>query len=84
MTTINILQVGIEEITLVFKASVGEKEPQDKIEIDGHPPIVSKIPGGINGDVAACAITTNATRQVINATPGLKTMADLPVVSWFE
>jgi 4-hydroxy-tetrahydrodipicolinate reductase len=73
-----------EKITLVFRASIGETEPQDKIQIDGQPPIVSTIPGGINGDVATCAITINAIKQVIRAAPGLKTMADLPVVSWFE
>ena len=74
---------GKEKVVLVFRASVGETEPVDKIEIDGHPPIVSTIPGGIHGDIATCAITINAMRQVIHATPGLKTMADLPVVSWF-
>ena len=74
---------GKAKVTLVFRASVGETEPEDRIEIVGHPPIISTIPGGVNGDVATCAITVNAIRQVINTTPGLKTMADLPVVSWF-
>jgi len=74
---------GEEKITLLFKASVGEKNPCDKIEIQGRPPIVSIIPGGVNGDIATCAITINAVRHILNVPPGLKTMADLPVVSCF-
>jgi outer membrane protein assembly factor BamB len=40
--------------------------------------------GRINGDVATCAITINAVKQIISAAPGLKTMADIPLISYFE
>lgn len=74
---------GEEKITMIFKASVGEPHPEDTVEIKGEPNIVSTIPGGVNGDVATCAITINAVRQALRATPGLKTMVDVPVVSYF-
>ncbi len=76
--------VGNEEkITLFFKASVGEPESMDRVKIEGSPNIVSEIPGGINGDVATCAITINAIKQILRAEPGLRTMTDVPVVSYF-
>jgi 4-hydroxy-tetrahydrodipicolinate reductase len=72
-----------EKITLIFRASVGEPEPQDTIEIKGTPNIRSTIEGGLHGDVATCAITINALKQVIHAKPGLRTMVDIPMLSFF-
>jgi 4-hydroxy-tetrahydrodipicolinate reductase len=72
---------GEEKIRLVFQAAVGEPESYDEIRITGVPEIHSKIIGGVNGDVATCAITLNAIRSVLKAEPGLRTMADVPMVS---
>lgn len=66
-----------EVITLQFRAAVGEQESYDRIEIKGVPDIVSTIAGGINGDIATCAITINAVRSVIKSNPGLRTMVDM-------
>ena len=63
---------------------MGEKESFDTIEITGIPTIRSSIPGGINGDTATCAITINAIRSIVKATPGLKTMLDIPVLGYFQ
>jgi 4-hydroxy-tetrahydrodipicolinate reductase len=77
--------VGNEDkIILVFRASVGEPNPYDSIEIKGTPTIKSTIEGGLNGDVATCAITINALKQIIKTQPGLRTMADIPMVSFFS
>ena len=77
--------VGNEDkIILVFRASVGEPNPQDSIEIKGIPTIKSIIEGGVNGDVATCAITINALKQIIKTQPGLRTMADISMVSFFS
>lgn len=73
-----------EKITLVFRASVGEPDPEDSIEIQGNPHIKSIIQGGLNGDVATCAITINAVKQILTAQPGLRTMVDIPVVSFSQ
>lgn len=65
-------------IELHFRAAVGEPESHDTIEIDGEPSFASTIPGGVNGDVATCAITLNALHSILRAQPGLNTMLDLP------
>ena len=75
---------GRELITLEFRASVGEKNSADTVQIKGTPDITSTIPGGVNGDIATCAITVNAVKSIVNAAPGLRTMADMPIVSFFQ
>jgi len=75
--------VGAQErIRLDFRACVGEPEPQDTIIIEGEPGLRISIPGGIHGDVATCAILTNAIRSVLAAPPGLHTVLDLPPITW--
>jgi hypothetical protein len=77
--------VGRDEvITLTFRAAVGEPESYEEIRIEGDPPFSSRIAGGINGDIATCAVTLNVVRSILAVAPGLKTMADLPVPSWFQ
>jgi hypothetical protein len=75
---------GVERITLDFKAWIGEPNPHDTIRIKGSPDIESTIKGGLNGDAATCAITVNATKQVLRAAPGLYTMATLSPVTFFQ
>ena len=72
---------GEEKITLFFRAAIGEKNPRDTIEIKGIPEITSTIAGGINGDVATCAIIVNAIKSIIDTSPGLKTMTDISLIS---
>ncbi len=71
-----------EVIRLYFRAAVGEPRSFDRIEIKGRPDVVSEIDGGVNGDVATCAIVLNAVRSVVAAAPGLKTMLDVPAVAY--
>jgi 4-hydroxy-tetrahydrodipicolinate reductase len=70
-----------EVITLQFRAAVGEPVSYDRIIIEGEPHVDSTIAGGVNGDIATCAVTLNAVRSVLAASPGLKTMCDIPPVS---
>jgi 4-hydroxy-tetrahydrodipicolinate reductase len=42
-----------------------------------------KIAGGIHGDVATASIVVNSIPKVITAPPGLHTMRDLPLPSFF-
>ena len=74
---------GEEKIRLEFRACLGEAEVQDTIILEGTPPLLFTAPEGVNGDVATCAILTNSIPVVVAAPPGLRTMADLPLVSWF-
>jgi 4-hydroxy-tetrahydrodipicolinate reductase len=76
-------KAGEELITLTFRAAVGEPESYEEIRIEGEPAFRSCIAGGVNGDIATCAVTLNAVRSILAVGPGLKTMADLPTPSWF-
>ncbi|MHC4582125.1 MAG: NAD(P)H-dependent amine dehydrogenase family protein, partial [Planctomycetota bacterium] len=77
--------VGDEEIiTLNFRAAVGEPESYDRVRIEGEPVIDSRIAGGVNGDIATCAITLNTVRSVLEADPGLKTMAQIPPIGFIK
>jgi 4-hydroxy-tetrahydrodipicolinate reductase len=73
-----------EVITLNFRAAVGEPESYDQVHIDGEPKIKSSIAGGVNGDIATCAITLNAVRSILQVSPGLKTMAQIPPIAYFK
>jgi 4-hydroxy-tetrahydrodipicolinate reductase len=72
-----------EKIKLLFRATIGEKSPRDRIVLDSVPPIDMTIKNGVNGDIATCAITINAIPIVINAKSGLRTMADVEPISCF-
>jgi len=73
-----------EVITLNFRATVGEPESYDQVHIDGEPGIKSRISGGVNGDIATCAITLNAVRSILQTSPGLKTMGQIPPIAFFN
>ncbi len=72
---------GEERIRLSFQATVGEAEQYDEIEIYGTPHIRSRILGGVHGDVATSSIILNACKAILKATPGLRTMADMPMIT---
>jgi len=77
--------VGSEEvITLIFRATIGEPEPRDRVLIQGTPSIDMAIEEGVNGDTATCAIIVNAIPVVIQAPAGLRTMADINPISFFR
>ncbi len=65
-------------ITMDFKAYIGATEEFDSVSIKGVPPINNKITPCVHGDHGTIAMTTNMIPHVINAEPGLKTMAELP------
>ena len=70
-------------IELVFRAAVGEPESYERILMRGTPDLDMRISGGINGDIATAAIVVNAIPTVIAARPGLRTMADMELISYF-
>ncbi len=72
---------GEEVITLYFEAAVGAAESRERILIEGTPNIDLTIKNGVNGDVATCAILANAIPVVVDAAPGLRTMADVRAIA---
>jgi 4-hydroxy-tetrahydrodipicolinate reductase len=70
-------------IRLYMEAYLGAPESYDAIDIEGVPPLSVRIPGGIHGDIATAAIVVNTIPGVLAAEPGLHTMRDLPLPSFF-
>lgn len=68
---------------LEFQAAIGQSQPHDRIVIDGDPRLDVQIPGAVHGDTATCAIAVNAIPRVLAATPGLHTMATIPMPGHF-
>src|SRR5476651_668171 len=71
-------------IRLHMEAYLGAPESYDSVEIEGSPKISSKITGGIHGDVATASIVVNSIPKVLQAAPGLHTMRDLALPSFFS
>ncbi len=69
--------------TLIMEAYLGAPESYDAVTIEGNPRLYSKLEGGIQGDVATASIVTNTIPKVISAPPGLRTMRDIPIPSWY-
>jgi 4-hydroxy-tetrahydrodipicolinate reductase len=76
--------VGDEaKILLQLDAYLGAPESFDSVLIDGSPRIYSKVQGGIHGDIATASMTVNSIPHVITAAPGLRTMRDMPLPSFY-
>ena len=74
---------GKPVITLHMEAYLGAPDSYDAVEIVGSPPIRSKIAGGVHGDVATASIVVNSLPKILEAPPGLHTMRDMPIPSFF-
>jgi 2,4-diaminopentanoate dehydrogenase len=74
---------GKAAIRLHLEAYLGALESYDSVEIEGSPSLSMKIAGGIHGDIATASLVVNAIPKVLAAAPGLHTMRDLPLPSFF-
>jgi 2,4-diaminopentanoate dehydrogenase len=70
-------------ITLHMEAYLGAPESYDAVEIMGSPTIRSRIDGGVHGDVATASIVVNSIPKVLEVAPGLHTMRDMPLPSFY-
>jgi 4-hydroxy-tetrahydrodipicolinate reductase len=70
-------------IRLHLEAYLGAPETYDAVEIEGVPSLMLRVPGGIHGDVATASIVVNTIPKILHAAPGLRTMRDLPLPSYF-
>ncbi len=71
-------------IRLHMEAYLGAPESYDSVDIEGSPRLSMKLTGGIHGDVATASIVVNSIPHVLKASPGLHTMRDLPLPSFFS
>ncbi len=74
---------GEAVIKLHMEAYLGSPDTYDSVDIEGSPNLSVRISGGIHGDVATASIVVNSIPRVLAATPGLHTMRDLPLPSFF-
>jgi hypothetical protein len=70
-------------VTLHLEAYLGAPETYDAVDIEGSPKLSMKFIGGIHGDIATASIVVNSIPKVLAAAPGLHTMRDLPLPSFF-
>jgi 4-hydroxy-tetrahydrodipicolinate reductase len=75
---------GKPVVTLHMEAYLGAPESYDAVTVEGSPRITQKISGGLHGDVATASITVNSIPKILRVSPGLRTMADMPIPSWFS
>jgi 4-hydroxy-tetrahydrodipicolinate reductase len=71
-------------ITLHLEAYLGAPQSYDSVEITGVPHLTAKFEGGIHGDIATASMTVNAIPKVLSAAPGLRTMRDITLPSFFS
>ena len=74
---------GQPVITLHMEAYLGAPESYDSIEIVGSPSLKSKVAGGVHGDIATASIVVNSLPKILEVSPGLHTMRDMPLPSFF-
>jgi 2,4-diaminopentanoate dehydrogenase len=74
---------GQPVIRMHFEAYLGAPESYDAVEIEGAPRLSMKLQGGIPGDIATASIVVNSIPKVLAAAPGLHTMRDMALPSFF-
>ena len=70
---------GEQIVTLDFQAYAEATPQYDEVIIEGIPRIHQRIEGGVQGDHGTIGMILNLIPIVIQESPGLKTMKDLPV-----
>jgi hypothetical protein len=70
-------------VRLHMEAYLGAPESYDAVEITGSPALKMKIAGGVHGDIATTSIVVNSLPKILEVSPGLHTMRDMPLPSFF-
>lgn len=70
-------------VTLHMEAYLGAPQSYDAVTIEGHPKLYSRVEGGFHGDVVTASITVNTIPKILAAPPGLRTMRDTSLPSYF-
>ncbi len=71
---------GKERIALEVVLAVGVEREEDRVRLEGDPPLLLVIPGGIPGDTATASILVSVARRIPSVGPGLHTVLTLPIV----
>ncbi len=68
---------GRELARLEFSAAIGQQNPRDRVVIRGEPDLEVVIPGAVHGDIGTSSVVINCLKPLIEAAPGLHTMATI-------
>jgi hypothetical protein len=74
---------GEAAIRLHMEAYLGAPESYDAVRIEGSPALAMKLAGGVHGDIATASIVVNSLAKILDVAPGLHTMRDMPLPSFF-
>jgi hypothetical protein len=74
---------GVPVITLHMEAYLGAPESFDSVEITGSPALKMMVAGGVHGDIATASIVVNSLPKILEVAPGLHTMRDMPIPSFY-
>jgi len=70
-----------ERISLQVTLAAGVEFQEDRIQLEGDPPLLLTISGGVPGDSATASILVGVARRIVGVPPGLHTVLTLPVVA---
>jgi 4-hydroxy-tetrahydrodipicolinate reductase len=74
------VQAGDEaKVVLDLTMAVGAENAGDRIDIEGDPPVHLAVAGGFHGDRSTIGCVVNAIPFIVEAPPGLQTVATLPL-----
>ncbi len=74
---------GTAVITMHMEAYLGAPESYDEVRIIGVPNLTMRVLGGVHGDIATASMVVNSIPKVLSAPPGLQTMKDLALPSFY-
>jgi 2,4-diaminopentanoate dehydrogenase len=75
---------GTPVISMHMEAYLGAPESYDEVRVHGRPNLTLRIAGGVPGDIATASIVVNSIPRVLSSKPGLQTMKDLPLPSYYS
>ncbi|MFW6421750.1 MAG: dihydrodipicolinate reductase [Candidatus Bipolaricaulota bacterium] len=73
---------GEKVIDLDLRMYLGAENPRDLVKVEGNPSFEMEVEGGLHGDIATPAVVVNSVPSVNKASPGLKTVLDLPAAAY--
>lgn len=73
---------GRQVITMDFQAAIGQRDPRDRVLLEGEPPLELVIPGGVHGDIATSSLVLHVLGPLLAAPPGLHDMASIALLHW--
>lgn len=78
--TATVRVAGEERATLTLTMAVGAPD-EDRVRIEGDPPLDVVVQGGTFGDTATVAALVNTVPKISRTAPGLRTVLDLPAAA---